>query len=194
MKDALKLIIVIAVVVLIAFPILAYLGYSPFAEWGNTIYTFFGGKITTTLSTVYGMVGATGVSAAAAIALGYLLKQKNKVIGWAQTTISGKDAAIEDLTGQTSTLTKASTLKDEAFTKLSIEKEAVTTELSGLKGQFSTMQGKLQTYETQTQNLVTKNASLIQDQVKQTLPSNEIFTSATDPNKTLLVVKEKYIT
>lgn len=194
MKDALKLIIVIAVVVLIAFPVLAYLGYSPFAEWFQPIYTYVVAQVKTTMGLVIGLTGGIGVSTAAAIALGYLLKQKNKVIGWAQTTIQGKDAAIDDLTTQTSTLTSATKLKDEAFTKLSVEKEAVTTELSGLKGQFSTMQGKLQTYETQTQNLVTKNASLIQDQVKQTLPSNEIFTSATDPNKTLLVVKEKYIT
>src|SRR5665647_668202 len=168
MKDAVKLIIVLVAVALIAFPILAYMGVNsplPFADWGQTIYSFFSTKATTTFSTVYGLVGATGVSAASAVALGYaytqIKKQKTAVTNWAQNTISQKDAAIEDLSGQTSTLTKASTVKDEAFTKLNTAHTELTSQYSGLQTKVASMEGQLKTQTDQGQALLTKNSALV---------------------------------
>jgi hypothetical protein len=198
MKDAIKLIIVLVVVALIAFPVLAYMGFSPFAEYGLTIYTFISTKASTTFGTVYGLVGATGISAASAVALGFaytqIKKQKTAITNWAQNTISSKDAAIEDLNGQTSTLTKASTVKDEAFTKLNTAHTELTTQYSGLQSKVASMEGQLKTQTDQGQALLTKNSALVNDAIKNKVPENTVFTNPSNPLEKLIVIKEKYIT
>ena len=194
MKDSIKLLIVIAVVACIAFPILVYFEIEPFAYYGKAAYAFLVSKATTSMATVTGLVGVTGVSTAAAAALAFAYSQKSKVVSWAKTQLTAKEAAITDLTSQTSKLSEVSKLKDDAFTKIAAEKESISTELTGLKGQYASMQGQLKTQEENTQALLTKNSALLNDAISNKIPKNEIFTSATDPTKQLLVVKEKYIT
>lgn len=197
MKDAIKLIIVLAVVALIAFPILAYMGVNsplPFADWGLSIYTVLNNKLTTTFSTVYGLVGATGVSTAAAIALGYLVKQKSKAINWAKGALSEKETAVKNLTEETTALGSTLKLKDEAFTKLETVNADLSTKYSTAQTQIATMEGQLKTQTDQAQALATKTQALINDAAKTKLPTNTIFTSSKDPNKTLMVIEKEYIT
>jgi hypothetical protein len=192
MNGAIKLIIVVVVVALIAFPILWYLNIDPFAYYGNMAYAYLHTQITTTFSTVYGLVGTTGVGLAGTAAFGYaynqIKKQKAALSSWATKEIKGKDETIGTLTGQTEELTSATKLKDEAFTTVSKEKEQLSTQYSEIQNKYASMQ---QTVEQQKTELF-KQSQTIESQISGVIPSNKVFTSS-DGLKQIITIEKKVV-
>jgi prefoldin subunit 5 len=197
MKTALKLIIVVAVMALIAFPFLAYMGVNsplPFATWGQTIYSSLSGQVVAAKGTLGGLVGTTGIGLAGTAALGYAYTQIKKRLSTAVETISKQTTNIDSLSGE------ITSVKTELQTKAS-NLDALTTAHTDLNTKYTAAQQewatKAQGYESQIQQLngqITGLSSKAQLELQNSLPNNSVFTSADGTKQIIIPPAKKYVT
>ena len=166
MNQGIKALLIIIVVCLIAFPVLAYLGYQPFASWGQQIYAFFAGlNIGKIPATIIALVGGLGGTAGVAAGLGYAytkikgsLKQTQTALASTQTQVSSLSA---DKTSLSSQLTQAQTDAQTQTAKLQADAQsqidAATTQANTYKTQAETAAQKIHDQEVQLQAKTQQN-------------------------------------
>jgi uncharacterized protein (DUF3084 family) len=150
MNQTLKLILFVAIIVLVAFPILVYLNVNPFASWGHTIIGAFAsfniGKIPLTIT---GLIGGLGTAIGAVGGLTYLYKKTKSTLQQTQTALASTTQKAESLVSSNTSLATEKTQINDALTKLSAEKQALSDQASQLKTQVTTMQQNYQSVDAQ---------------------------------------------
>ena len=178
MNQILKLLIVVALAVLVAFPILAYKGVNsplPFHDWGVAIYS---GLSTLSLNKIsasfWALIGSVGGLAGLSGGLAYIYKKTKTTLQQTQTALSNTQQQAATLTTKTNSLTQANSelqaKSDASLKQLSAEKEAALTQAKTYQGQVETQAEALKRAAIAKEELVKQNIA----NFTQPLPGNSI--------------------
>jgi len=177
----LKLILIGVIVCCIVFPVLAYLGYEPFASYGQKIITFFSGVPIDKLTASMGaLIGGTGISAGTAVALGYAYNKVKDTLKQTQSNLlSTQNQAATEKQQLSTQLTQAQTdaqiqlAKTQADAQAKIE--SAKADATKLQTQVSTMQQNYNSIDAQKTSLQTQ-ANDLKTQLQKAQAQLEVLT------------------
>jgi hypothetical protein len=187
MRQSLQIIFILIIAVLIAFPILAYMGINtplPFADWGHQIITFFSGlKFDKIPTTIYALIGGVGGLTGLSAGLGYIYNKTKGALKQTQTTLTSTQTQVSSLTADKTQLsTQLTQVQTDAQTQLTQTQaaaqtkiDAATTQANTYKTQAETAAQKIHDQEVALQAKTQQNIA----DFTQTLPGNSI---AMDPS------------
>ena len=178
MRTIFKFILLALLAVLIAFPILAYMGVNsplPFNTWGTQIYTSLSTLNFNKVSTSFwALIGSVGGLAGLSGGLAYIYKKTKTSLQQTQTALSNTQQQAATLTTKTNSLTQANSelqaKSDASLKQLSAEKEAALTQAKTYQGQVETQAEALKRAAIAKEELVKQNIA----NFTQPLPGNSI--------------------
>lgn len=196
MNQGIKAVLVILIVCLIAFPVLAYLGYQPFASWGQQIYGFFTGlNIGKIPATIGALIGGTGISAGAAVAVGYAYTKIKGALKQTQSTLTSTQAQVTTLSGEktqlSGQLTQAQADAQTQLTKAQADAQAkidaATIQANTYKNQAETAEETIKRQAIEKETLTKQNIA----NFTQSLPGNSVVMDPSTGN--MIKTMEKVI-
>jgi TolA-binding protein len=192
MNQILAIILVVIVAVIIAFPVLAFMGINtplPFADWMSNITAYLStinfagipGQIWAAIVTVGGL---SGLSAS----LGYAVKQlKNQVSSVTNNFTSFKDKASQDLTKQQNLMAETQTKADTQLKTLNAEKEALAQQAEEAKAKALSLEEQVKRQVLEKEAAVKQNVA----NFTQNIPGNSVVMDPSTGN--LIKTVEKII-
>jgi hypothetical protein len=191
MNSKLKLAIVIILAVLVAFPILAYMGINsplPFATWGATIYSSvskisLGGIPGVDL----GLIGGVGGLAGATSGLAYIYNKTKGTLKQTQSALTTSTQKVESLTS--SFASEKASLQETSKTtldKITAEKQAAIDQAKQLQNEALNTKAEL----AKQQLILEEKRNQIAANFKANLPTDSTFIDPLTGNKLVKVVEK----